>query len=514
MKKNYISLLFIILGLFQFIRCNDFLNKNPLSEISPETFFQAKSDMNIWNAGIYDGLQKALISRHLEWGDLRSDSYYATKFGDDKLYINALDATMVQASWEQIYRCINLCNVAIESYPNIPNITENEYGPYIGQAYGIRALMYFYGIRVWGKMPLVIHSWDGDLLTSYIPRSPIEEVKKQILDDIDQAIYFLVSDVSRKYYFNKAAAYALKTDVHMWFKEYVEAIQSSDYFMGNANFQLVQNAAEWKTMLLNPLSSKESVFNLNFEFDENEYNWWGLFLGYLGGSRWKMSNHIFYEFVDRLRSGNGSDGRFWNTLDTVQIFYEGQRIPISYDHHLQPGAAICIKYSDMDPDRKFDAENNIYKSYWKPVLVTNCEIKLPIYRLADVLLLRAEALNKTGDTTGALRIVNQIRGRVGYFADAASEVQISDQDGIEALILKERQLEFFGEGKRWFDLIRTDRLMEVMDPIIRERQQSAGSPVTGFTKEDEGRKYFPIYYQEFEANPALRGDQNPPYSEG
>ena len=95
---------------------------------------------------------KALISRHLEWGDLRSDSYYATKFGDDKLYINALDATMVQASWEQIYRCINLCNVAIESYPNIPNITENEYGPYIGQAYGIRALMYFYGIRVWGKM--------------------------------------------------------------------------------------------------------------------------------------------------------------------------------------------------------------------------------------------------------------------------------------------------------------------------------------------------------------------------
>ena len=230
----------------------------------------------------------------------------------------------------------------IESYPNIPNITENEYGPYIGQAYGIRALMYFYGIRVWGKMPLVIHSWDGDLLTSYIPRSPIEEVKKQILDDIDQAIYFLVSDVSRKYYFNKAAAYALKTDVHMWFKEYVEAIQSSDYFMGNANFQLVQNAAEWKTMLLNPLSSKESVFNLNFEFDENEYNWWGLFLGYLGGSRWKMSNHIFYEFVDRLRSGNGSDGRFWNTLDTVQIFYEGQRIPISYDHHLQPGLQYAL----------------------------------------------------------------------------------------------------------------------------------------------------------------------------
>jgi hypothetical protein len=53
-----------------------------------------------------------------------------------------------------------------------------------------------------------------------------------------------------------------------------------------------------------------------------------------------------------------------------------------------------------------------------------------------------------------------------------------------------------------------------MDPVIRARQEVAGVPITGFTKEEEGKKYGPIYYREFESNPLLRGDQNPPYSEG
>ena len=55
MKKNYISSFFIILGLFQ-CRCNDFLNKNLCPKFLLKLF--SKSDMNIWNAGIYDGLQK------------------------------------------------------------------------------------------------------------------------------------------------------------------------------------------------------------------------------------------------------------------------------------------------------------------------------------------------------------------------------------------------------------------------------------------------------------------------
>jgi len=129
-------------------------------------------------------------------------------------------------------------------------------------------------------------------------------------------------------------------------------------------------------------------------------------------------------------------------------------------------------------------------------------------------LLRAEALNKKGNPTDALIIVNQIRKRVGYLADASLEVNMTDQAAVEMLILQERQLELIAEGKRWFDLVRTGLLLDVMDPVIRARQEAAGVQVTGFTQAEEGKKYMPIYYREFESNTALKGDQNPPYSEG
>ena len=82
---------------------------------------------------------------------------------------------------------------------------------------------------------------------------------------------------------------------------------------------------------------------------------------------------------------------------------------------------------------------------------------------------------------------------------------------VENIILQERQLELYGEGYRWFDLMRTGHLIEVMDPIYSARQEAADVTVTGFG--NEGTKYWPIHYAEFESNKALVGDQNPPYTE-
>jgi hypothetical protein len=112
--------------------------------------------------------------------------------------------------------------------------------------------------------------------------------------------------------------------------------------------------------------------------------------------------------------------------------------------------------------------------------------------------------------------VNSIRSRVGYTADSKTEVSLADVVAVEDLILKERQLEFMCEGKRWFDLMRTEadgvnNVIRVMDPVMRQRQIDYKVELTGFG--DPGRIKFPIYYREFESNPALRGSQNLPYTE-
>lgn len=166
----------------------------------------------------------------------------------------------------------------------------------------------------------------------------------------------------------------------------------------------------------------------------------------------------------------------------------------------------------MDPDREYDNANGIYKSYYEILNTTDCSQGLIMYRLGNIMYLRAEALNQLGRGEEALDIVNTMRQRVGYLKDAKTEVgSTGNKYEVESVILEERQLELYGEGCRWFDLMRTGRLVDVMNEVYSARQANAGVTVTGFGH--EGTKYWPIYYREFESNKALAGDQNQPYTE-
>ncbi|WP_234735789.1 RagB/SusD family nutrient uptake outer membrane protein [Tellurirhabdus bombi] len=494
--------------------CENYLDRAPLADLSPNTFFATRGDMRTWVAGTYDAAQEALNGNqaaHLEWGDLRSDNYGNTGYGDTRVYMNAIDASQSQWDWQYLYRVIDRCNVGIARFPTVPNLLPNDYNDNVGQCYGLRALMYFYAIRVWGAVPLVTQPWDGDLGSSRVARSSVEDIKKQILSDLDEAMARLALDVSgpRKFYFNMGAARALKTDVHMWFKEYDKAVAASDYFVGNTNYALVANDKAWKDMFTNPAASTETIFNLHWAIDLTDgTNAWAQRVGASNtNNTYRVSQTIFNEFVNRRHSGKGADGRFWNSIDTVRLWRNGNRVPVSYNHYLLDGIQKCVKYSAVNPNRATAADD-----YWLVLSTNESFVQVPIYRLADVLTLRAEALNQLGRSSEALTIVNNIRRRVGYLADAATEVATTDKKAVEGLILKERQLEFMCEGKRWFDLQRTDRLLEVMDPVMRQRQEEANVTITGFG--DIGRALFPIFYREFEANPALKGHQNPPYTEG
>jgi len=516
--KNLLKSLFVVIPVFLLSTtgCNDFIDRDPLSELAPGTFFKTKGDMNSWVNGMYDELQNTLMGNQigvLEWGDLRSDNYNATGYGDTRVYMNAIDASQAQYNWESLYRVVDRCNVAIERFPLIPNTTPADYNDNLGQSHGIRALMYFYAIRVWGDVPLVTNAWDGNLESSRVGRTPVNEVKAQILADIDKAISMLSTTVTanRKFTFNLGAAYALKTDVHMWFKEYDQALLASNYFIDNSNHKLVTNSMQWKEIFMNPTTSTETIFTLAWSSDLIDgSNAWAQRVGASNTNNpYQVSQEIFDEFVTRLRSGNGEDGRFWNVLDTVRISnFTGGTVPIGYNHYF-PNST----FSDgITKNQKFSPPATENGRMWAALSSTLSFVQMPIYRLADVLTLRAEALNQLGRGGEALEIVNAIRARVGYLKDANTEVAAGDKAAVENLILDERQLEFMAEGKRWFDLMRTDKVLEVMDPVMRERQQAANVVQTGFG--DIGRAKFPIYYKEFEANPALKGQQNSPYSEG
>lgn len=507
-------ILFYILGLLVLTSCEDFLDRSPLSDLSPENYFHEKAEMANWNAGIYSAFQSALQRNQVIFGDCRSDNVETTGYINNNIYMNALVPSMSESSWQAFYQCITRCNTGIEKYPTIPNILESEYAPYMGQAYGMRAFMYFWATRVWGKLPLVTSTWDGSLEAINTPRASLEEVKEQILSDISKAIdYFTISNTSSNFYLGLAAMHELRLEVYMWYNDYQKALDESDYFMNNSTYQLAADEEEWKKIFTNPSGSKEVIFAMSWDYTNNgAASGWSQTMGASNTNNgYQMSQPMFEEFVDRLYSGEGADSRLWNTVDTVKLYYNANRVPMSYAHYTASGIQKCIKYSIEDPEAEYDKTNKIYKSKYLVLNTTDSEIQQVFMRLANVYYLRAEALNKLGRGGEALAIVNQLRQRVGYLKDATTEVNVSNQAEVENLILLERQLEFYGEGQRWFDLMRTGHLIDVMNPIYSQRQADAGVTVTGFG--NEGTKYWPIYYREFETNTALKGDQNQPYPE-
>jgi hypothetical protein len=137
-----------------------------------------------------------------------------------------------------------------------------------------------------------------------------------------------------------------------------------------------------------------------------------------------------------------------------------------------------------------------------------------VYRYADILLLKAEALAQTGGGNEALEIIEQIRDRASALDATERGIEPDDVAGLTDYILEERARELAFEGKRWFDVLRNAkrddyaRLDILVSMAVKsappDRQQSIINKLL-----DSNSHYLPIFLQELQINPKL--EQNPFY---
>jgi len=133
-----------------------------------------------------------------------------------------------------------------------------------------------------------------------------------------------------------------------------------------------------------------------------------------------------------------------------------------------------------------------------------------IFRLADILLIKAEALAHTGDLTGAMTLVNKVRTRVSLANVAAA----TSQDDAINKILKERFVELAFEGQRWFDLKREGKSIEILsqqtypvfDPVTQTSTPTLMPYVNNITTKD---LLWPVPQSAIDNNVNL--SQNPGY---
>ena len=289
-------------------------------------------------------------------------------------------------------------------------------------------------------------------------------------------------NINLVYEINQGAILAMLTDVHMWKKDYAAAINSSAQFSALPYKYDVTAAThlDYRNIFTNPATSKEAVWTLNWDYVKDGGNEIALRIGSSGNtSNYEIDSVAFLKFeADKndIRRAVAYDTNVVNALnDVTQIW----------------------KFYDLDPITA------------KPKYPIRAEsnAKLPLYRTADVLLLRAEALNKTGDKAGAFAILNKIRTL--RKAKPLVPTAFTTIESVENAILDERQMELFAESRRWFDLVRTGKVISAMDPLIRKRQRYLRLIETGFT--DPRKILWPISRDALTRNSLLT--QNAPYSE-
>jgi len=541
------KLIFSYIALFACLilgSCRKLVEEKPLSDGTLDNFFKSVYDADAAMAGMYGQLQQTMIgeggspgqfhNRYTFWGEARSDNFEATLGTGNtssvrEMHYNALTPNNDWSNWTPLYKLISMANLNIEKFPEInkyavqkSEIPQATLNSYMSQCYAMRALAYFYIVRVWGDAPLRLHAYLDANEDPEQARDPQSKILDQILTDLSTA-YGLVSKGSNSpvWYIGEAAICAITADVYMWRHDYDNAIVwFKNLFKAKAPTGKVYNSggtgaagsgglasdlessATWKNVFTNPTTSPEAILNINWIVANNGCPCMTVMSSSINNGPLRVSTEIY--------KGTNQQGEVqpnYQWVKSVQDLRPKQTIEIQ-----QTTQASVWKYYPGS----YTQFGTTYATIVYSAPRTNDQpVYLTMYRLSDIYLLYAEALNKKGDRTNALKYLNLIHTRAGLPnpLPAYTATQFPTEADMENAILQERQWELFGEGKRWFDLVRTDKVYEIMDPIMKSRQIDQGAAPVGFgpDKNDKRKYLWPLHRNVLNANRALV--QNPPYTE-
>ncbi len=425
-----INLIIIIIISFLVVSCSDLLDKSPISSFSADGFYKTTSDAQTGVYGIYDAAQTAFRLNFAYWGEGRGDNVKTAQSGEGlALMQNNLDASLGSAYWGDLYNIINRANYAIKYIPNVYKEGDAAGNQLIAEAKALRALAYFYLVRVWGDIPVITEPYLSIDQNIFVSKTDKESVLNLIEDDLKFAAQNCkdkFGDNRDRIMFTKGSVNALLTQVYMWRHKYDDALTTSKLVLDNTLYSLVTTMDDWGKIFSTGYS-KESIFEV--AYSDKETN----------------SLRVLY------------------AIGSYAIYTPSEKFKTSFET------------GDKRIDYVYDVTLADPKAIWKYLgkgisdeVATASKQDIVLIRLADIMLLRAEALTKKGGTQNiadALILLNKIRTRAGLTAFNSEADAIAAYGDLESAILHERSIELCFEGHRWFDLVRTGKAISTMKPL-------------------------------------------------
>ena len=516
--KKFFSM---IIGTMLLASCMD-MELLPNDKTVEEDFWQSKSDVSQMVNGAYNQFAKAdVVKRLIIWGDFRSDEMIATtteisatnatRVALSQIEEVAIETTNMFAEWASLYTVINYCNIVLEKAGNVrnidPNYTEGDYQTDRSQMLALRALCYFYLVRTFRDVPYTNVAYLNSTQDMVIKQLPPTEVLQYCINDLEEAAKNALSSQltgwKAKGYITIDAINSMLADIYLWrgsvthnVADYQAAITYADKVIDSKKAaQITMPGMENKLPNLTSIGrdtyadlfgeianvnggSEESIFELQFSGDRyneavnqlyNKYANNNSGVGYLSSSK-KMGAAISTGQVAndvKVPFAKTKDYRYWNSTFAVKT-----DVVDGYPIRKMVAQENFVSLKDAVPDKGEAVMGRTYDKYAQNFI---------IYRLADVMLMKAEAMvamtsdadlesTDTSEEAAAAKKAALLQLEQAYnlvwevntrsldesvwASDSLRWNAYKDKAKMEDLVLQERQRELCYEGKRWFDLLR------------------------------------------------------------
>jgi len=433
----------------------------------------AVAGMEVKVGGLLNGLSGIPITMGLAADELSNFASGNFSAVPAQFYTNALVSNQYYL-WPNAYSTLNVCNTILDGISGSggSSLTPAIRSQSIGEVKFTRALVYFYLVNMYGDVPMPLTA--DFQVNGQLARAHQADVYKQVVQDLKDAQGLLPDGVYNnasaqamaspdRVRPNRQAASALLARVYLYMKDYPDAEAAASDVIGKSLYVL------------------EPVLNNAFIKTSREIIW-----------QWQQVSTY---------PANNADAGF---LVLTQAPALGTLFPLTswltgaFDTVNDKRWANWVGHFTTTATATVPAATYYYAFKYKVYSLTapNSE-NVVVLRLAEQYLIRAEARAMQNKLIDAAADLNAVRSRAGLPATTAS-----DQNGLIAAVLKERQLELFTEfGHRWFDLRRTGTIDAVMNVV---------TPLKGGGAWNTSKQLLPLPAIEIALDPNL--SQNPGYN--
>ena len=516
--KTAIAIFVILIGFGNF-SCKKIDDVQSTRLATEETNWKTLEDAKANLLSVYGLLRSATVADNGHWlmGDLRQGDFTITTRADLKAIVNGqLNASYPVinriTNWRRFYAAINSASLFVERAKEIksldPRYTQLNLDVDVAQARMLRAFAYFYMSRIWGDVPLLTSSHDGEFVK--LPRTQQQKVlafaTNELLaaakvvpfryggtDPIMPGLYYGANWPSwNGIVFTRLSAYILLAHIAAWQGNYIDAANYSKFVLDNQSTQYFVDGA-------NPLD----YIDMN-ALTENQNNY--------SPFAYKRAN-LMVGFP--FEAGNG--------LSTANGHIEQLTLASPFIPKTQPEMFVSkdtiLKAFPIPVDLRFsvDQVTGLYRTNYfynfeseRPIFnkikviypsntsgnVTLFSSSMVFSRMEEITLLRAEALAVLGQNGDALIALNRACALRGFSFTSATP-------DIIAAIFQERRRELMGEGWRWYDIVRYNRIKNPQGVFSTKN----GTPMTFKQFENAGGIYWPVSQDVINANSSIT--QNP-----